>query len=194
MSAEKIDDTPVPVLQPGRKHTKLARLWGYIQSRGAGRVVRLQPGSQGQMAPRTGQLQVAGYNPLYETGQVHEVACWAHVRRMFVDIAERQSNCRWRRSNGSPACMAWPEANRPSEKRFQARAGPLLKTMAPRRTRQDAEEIGAGQCHPLCTHRYVNDGRLEIDNKREIRPSRSAGKIGCSGSAGGERAAAFYSL
>ncbi|MCW2349288.1 transposase [Sphingobium sp. B12D2B] len=43
------DDTPVPMLDPGKGKAATARLWTY-----------------------------AGYDKLYEDGRVREVACWAH--------------------------------------------------------------------------------------------------------------------
>jgi transposase len=103
LKAEKVhgDDTPVPVLDPGRGRTKTGRLWTYVRDdRPAGSRAppavwyRYSPDRQG-MHPRehlaryAGILQAdgyAGYGALYENGRVVEAACWAHARRKFYDI------------------------------------------------------------------------------------------------------------
>ena len=103
LKAEKVhgDDTPVPVLDPGRGRTKTGRLWTYVRDdRPAGSRAppavwyRYSPDRQG-MHPRehlmryAGILQAdgyAGYGALYESGRVIEAACWAHARRKFYDI------------------------------------------------------------------------------------------------------------
>jgi transposase len=103
LEAEKVhgDDTPVPVLDPGRGRTKTGRLWTYVRddrpaaSRAPPAVwYRYSPDRQG-MHPRAhlagyeGILQAdayGGYTALYETGRVVEAACWAHARRKFYDI------------------------------------------------------------------------------------------------------------
>jgi transposase len=103
LSAQKVhtDDTPVPVLDPGRGRTKTGRLWTYVRDdRPAGSRAppavwyRYSPDRQGRhprthLGDFTGILQAdgyAGYGSLYATGQVLEAACWAHVRRKFYDL------------------------------------------------------------------------------------------------------------
>jgi len=103
LSAEKVhtDDTPVPVLDPGRGRTKTGRIWTYVRDdRPAGSRAppavwyRYSADRQGRH-PRehlgrfAGILQAdgySGYGPIYEAGRVLEAACWAHVRRKFYDI------------------------------------------------------------------------------------------------------------
>ena len=85
LSASKLhgDDTPVPVLQPGRKTTKMGRLWGYLKDdRPAGNSAppavwfAYTPDRKGKwpaehLAAFNGTLQAdgyAGYNALYATG------------------------------------------------------------------------------------------------------------------------------
>jgi transposase len=95
------DDTPVPVLDPGRGKTKTGRLWTYVRddrpadSRAPPAVwYRYSPDRQGihpreHLAHYSGILQAdgyAGYSAIYETGRVVEAACWAHARRKFYDI------------------------------------------------------------------------------------------------------------
>ena len=95
------DDTPVPMLDPGRGKTATGRLWAYaIDDRGCGATTpslvwyefttdRTGAHPQRQLANFTGYLQAdgyAGYDKLYDTNRVTEVACWAHFRRKIFDI------------------------------------------------------------------------------------------------------------
>ena len=97
------DDTPIPVLAPGRGKTKTGRLWTYVRDErpAAGKVApavwfAYTPDRKGEHPQRhlenfTGILQAdgyAGYSKLYDGGRVLEAACWAHVRRKFVDLHE----------------------------------------------------------------------------------------------------------
>lgn len=102
-SAEKIhaDDTPVPVLAPGRGKTKTGRVWAYVRddrpSAGRGPPAvwyRYSPDRRGEH-PRhhlrnfRGILQAdayAGFAPLYVDGRIVEAGCWAHARRKFYDV------------------------------------------------------------------------------------------------------------
>jgi transposase len=101
------DDTPVKMLAPGTGKTATARLWAY------GRDERpwgsdIPPASWYQFSPdRKGQHPknhlakyqgwmhadgYAGFEDLYRSGDIHEVACMAHVRRKFVDIHRAQGS------------------------------------------------------------------------------------------------------
>src|SRR5215212_3476309 len=95
------DDTPLPVLDPGRGRTKTGRLWGYaIDDRpwngGTPPAVvylytedRKGEHSTAHLAEFTGILQVDGYGgfkSLLETRPPDEIRlafCWAHCRRRF---------------------------------------------------------------------------------------------------------------
>jgi hypothetical protein len=90
------DDTPVPVLDPGRGKTRQGRLWIYLcDERPHGSDMppaALYP--QTVLKDFTGHLHAdgyAGFNKLYSTGNqpVREVACWAHVRRKIHDVYEK---------------------------------------------------------------------------------------------------------
>jgi len=103
VSASKLhaDDTPVPVLDPGRGKTKTGRLWVYVRDdRPAGSsdppaaFYRYTPTREGAH-PRAhlkdfrGTLQAdgfSGFDGLYVDGRVHEAACWAHARRKFYEL------------------------------------------------------------------------------------------------------------
>jgi hypothetical protein len=101
------DDTPVPVLDPGRGKTKTGRLWVAVRDeRPWGSAVppavfyRYAPDRKGEQAEALlagckGFLHAdayAGFNTLYRpdplTGEARfiEVACWAHARRKLYEV------------------------------------------------------------------------------------------------------------
>ena len=99
-SATATDDTPVPMLVPGKGRTAQARLWAYVvDDRASGAATpaltwyRFTPDRSGihpqsELGPFTGLLQAdgyAGYEKLYEGGRIQEVACWAHFRRKIFE-------------------------------------------------------------------------------------------------------------
>ena len=107
LKADKIhaDDTPVPVLEPGRGKTATGRLWVYAaDDQASGSTTppatwyrftpdRTAAHPQAHLAGFRGFLQAdayAGYDALYRGG-VTEVACWAHFRRKVFDLHERLS-------------------------------------------------------------------------------------------------------
>jgi transposase len=98
------DETPVPMLKPGRGQTHRAYLWTYCttrfnpvqavvfdftESRGGGHVREfLGLSAQGDRAPWKGRLVVddfSGYKACFELG-VTEVGCMAHARRKFHEL------------------------------------------------------------------------------------------------------------
>src|SRR4051812_12965567 len=105
------DDTPLPVLDPGRGRTKTGRLWGYAvddrpwNGSTAPAVVYLYAENRrgehpaAHLAGFQGVLQVDGYGgfkSLLEdrpAGEVRLAFCWAHCRRRFYEI---------RQATGSP--------------------------------------------------------------------------------------------
>lgn len=99
------DDTPVPVLCPGRGTTRQGRLWTYVRDdRPAGSTdppavwFAYSPDRKGEHPRKhlqnfNGILQAdgyAGFDRLYNDQDPHhrikEAACWAHARRKFYDI------------------------------------------------------------------------------------------------------------
>ena len=97
------DDTPVPVLDPGRGRTKTGRLWVYARDdrRWAGpappAAVYIFAPDRKAMRPVAhlqhfrGVLQVdgyAGFEQLTRGGHITLAACWVHARRKFEEIAE----------------------------------------------------------------------------------------------------------
>jgi hypothetical protein len=148
---------------------------------------------------------------------VREVACWAHARRPWWELFLHS-----KRDPDSLAAEALrriralydiegeirgqpPEVRRAQR---QARAGPLLEALRnwlqellPRVSAnlEIAQAIRYSLVRWKALTRYVDDGRLEMDNNAAERALRGAalgrGNYLFMGSdAGGERAAAFYSL
>ena len=105
MSAAKLhtDDTPVPVLAPGRGKTKTGRLWTYVRDdRPWGDATppavwfayspdRKGEHPQAHLREFRGTLQAdayPGYEEIYKGGRVTEAACMSHVRRPFFELYE----------------------------------------------------------------------------------------------------------
>lgn len=105
LKASKIhtDDTPVPMLDPGRGKTATGRLWTYVvDDRNAGsatpplvwyRFTPIRSGSHPaqELASFNGFLQAdaySGYDQLYRTNRIIEVGCWGHFRRKIFDLHE----------------------------------------------------------------------------------------------------------
>ena len=231
MAGHKIhgDDTPVPVLEPGRGKTKTGRLWTYVRDdRPAGDETppavwycytpdRKGEHPQTHLRDFTGTLQAdayAGYERVYESGRILEAGCWAHVRRKFYDLLV---------AHKSPVAAAAVERiaelyaiekeikGRPPEERREirnTRSRPLLEslkqwleeTLGKLSRKSDtamAVRYALGRWEALL--RYCDDGRLEIDNNAAERSLRAVvlgrkNYLFNGSDAGGERAAAIYSL
>ncbi len=97
------DDTPIPVLDPGRGRTKTGRLWVYARDQHGwagpappAAVYFYEPDRKAErpavhLAQFRGVLHVdgyAGFERLTIKGDVVLAACWAHARRKFYEIAE----------------------------------------------------------------------------------------------------------
>ena len=97
------DDTPIPVLDPGRGRTKTGRLWVYARDQrpwgGPTPPAAAYIFAPDRRAERPashlerfkGVLHVdgyAGFERLASKTDVTLAACWAHTRRKFYDIAE----------------------------------------------------------------------------------------------------------
>jgi len=100
------DDTPVPVLDPGRGRTKTGRLWVYaLEQRGwngpdppAAVYIyapdRRDERPEAHLSRFKGVLHVdgyAGFEKLTAKGDIVLAACWAHTRRKFHEVAEAEN-------------------------------------------------------------------------------------------------------
>ena len=101
------DDTPVNMLAPGSGRTRTARLWAYVRDERPwsgdappAALYRFSPDRKGErpkghLSGFTGWMHAdgyAGFEDLYRTGEIREVACLAHVRRKFVDVHRAQGS------------------------------------------------------------------------------------------------------
>jgi transposase len=156
----------------------------------------------------------AGFQQLYEGGAINEVACWAHARRKFHEIHIAHASPTTTEAIERIAVLyaiedeirgSTPEVRRSVR---QARAKPLLDrmrtwmedTLAKLSRKSDtAAAIRYASSRWQALTRYVDDGHLEIDNNAAERALRivALGRknyLFCGSNAGGERAAAIYSL
>lgn len=188
------DETPAPVLDPGRGRTKTGQLWSYARDdrpwggpappavayryapdRKATRPIAHLEGFRGI-------LQVdgyAGYRALAEAGEVVLAFCWAHVRRRFFEIAEAGNAPIATEALARIAALYAIEADargRSAEERRairQERTRPLidqLKTWleaqlaAVSRKSTLAEAIRYALVRWPGLTRFIDDGRIEIDS------------------------------
>jgi transposase len=172
---------------------------------------------QGHLKSFTGILQAdayAGFDALYAHGKIQEAACWAHARRKFYELHQAQASPlaaeALKRIGALYAIEADIRGKPPAERQRvrQARAGPLLDefhgwlTETLRRLSQKsdlAEAIRYATTRWPAMTRYVTDGRIEIDNNAAERALRTVALgrknyLFAGSDAGGERAAAIYSL
>ena len=223
------DDTPIPVLDPGRGRTKTGRLWVYARDDrpwcGPDPPAAVYFYSPDRKAERPashldgfrGILQVdgyAGFEQLTMHGDVVLAACWAHARRKFYDVHQ---------ATGSPiaaeALRRIAELyaiedgirGRTAEERRQIRniqTRPLIDAMKPWFEMElgrippggglaEAIRYALARWPALC--RFIDDGRIELDNnavERAIRPIALGRKnhLFAGSDGGGERWATTCSL
>jgi transposase len=231
LSAEKLhgDDVPVPVLEPGKGKTKTGRLWTYVRDdrpAGSGDApaawFAYSPDRRGEHPARhlgnyTGILQAdgyAGFNKLYEKGQIVEAACWAHTRRKFHDLYQAHRSPIGKEALeriGQLYAIEQEIRGRSSVERKevrQARSRPLLEainvwlktTLAKLSQKSDvAVAIRYALERWTALLRFCEDGRVEMDNNAAERALRAVALgrknyLFAGSDAGGERAAAIYSL
>lgn len=196
------DDTPVPVLAPGAGKTKTGRLWTYVRDgRPYGSDIppaamffyspdRKGEHPQSHLKAFRGILHAdgyAGFNAVYETGAITEAACWAHVRRKFFDVHA---------SNGSPLAKEALDRigalyriedtirGKPQDERRRHRQEHSLPLVADLKAWIDTTlpkisgkaELAKAMRYALsrweALSRYLNDGRIEIDNNAAERSIR----------------------
>jgi transposase len=165
----------------------------------------------------TGTLQAdgyAGFEQIYEAGGIQEAACWAHVRRKFYDLVVAHKSPvaaeALERIGALYAIEKEIRGRSPAQRREvrNERARPLLEslkqwleaTLGKLSRKSDtalAVRYALGRWEALL--RYIDDGGIEIDNNAAERALRvvALGRknyLFAGSDAGGERAAAIYSL
>ena len=219
------DDTVIPVIDTALGKTKQGRLWVYLHTGTDGPPAavfdytpnRTQQGPLNFLKDFKGHLQAdgyPGYDKLYETGEVVEVACWAHVRAKFETVEKRTQS-----PIAQTALMLISELyaierdiktlkheQRTAER--QEHAIPVLKKLnahlndsllAVASNSDVADPIGYALKRWTALTCYCDDGRLHIDNnpaERCIRPITIGRKnwIFAGSDLAAERAAIIYSL
>jgi transposase len=204
MSAFKLhgDDTPVPVLCPGRGTTKQGRLWTYVRDdRPSGSseppavLFRYTPDRKAihphsHLRDFTGVLQAdayAGFERLYGE-RIQEAACWAHARRKFFEVHAATASPIAKEALERIAQLYAIESEirgrSPDERQRvrQARAGPQLESLCAwlhdtLATLSKKSELAAAIRYTLsrwpALTRYRDDGRVEIDNNAAERSLRA---------------------
>ena len=242
------DDTPVPVLQPGRGTTKTGRLWTYVRDdRNAPNVPNASTAPTEVQCPepaavwfayspdRKGEHPVghlkdfkgilqadgyAGFERLYQRCNEHgspeivEAACWAHVRRKFFDLHTLQASPVALEALNRISALYKIESEirgKPPDERRRRRqlhTEPLMhelkdwfeQTLARVSKKSElAVSIRYALTRWVALTRFIDDGRVEIDNNAAERALRcvALGRknfLFAGSDAGGERAAAIYSL
>ena len=199
--------------RPAGDHSPRAAWFAYSPDRGGEHPQEHLQGFRGALQADA----YAGWPKLYATGRVQEVACWAHARRPWWDLfldskrdpdslaAEALRRIRALYDIEDDLRGQPPEVRRAQR---QARAGPLLEVLRhwlqellPRVSKKSglAKAIGYSLARWQALTRYVDDGRLEMDNNAAERALRGVALgrknfLFMGSDAGGERAAAFYSL
>jgi transposase len=223
------DDTPIPVLAPGNGKTKTGRLWTYVRDErpAAGEVApavwfafsadRKGEHPQQHLADFHGILQAdgyAGFSKIYDGGRVLEAACWAHVRRKFVDLSEMHQSPvaaqaldrigalyaveqKIRGRHPYERCAIRQTYSRPVLDAMKAWFEQTLRTLSQKSVTAKAIRYALARWEAL--GRFCDDGRIEIDNNAAENALRCVA-IGrknylfLGSNAGGDSAAAMYSL
>jgi transposase len=156
----------------------------------------------------------AGFNQLYADGRIQQAVCWAHVRRHFYDLEQAHASPIAQEALQRIAAVYKVEdqirGKPPEERRAvrQAESKPLLDsirqwfeaTLSKLSRKSDttaAIRYALSRWHALT--RYIEDGHIEIDNNAAERSLRGVALgrknyLFAGSDAGGERAAAIYSL
>ena len=197
------DDTPVKMLAPGTGKTATARLWVYGRDEQPwngnappASWYRFSPDRKGQhpkdhLACYQGWMHAdgyAGFEDIYRSSDIHEVACMAHVRRKFVDVHRAQGSAIADEAIRRIALLYAVEKEArgsPPDRRVeirQAKAAPIfegleswlhdqLPTISGKSPLAMAIRYGLARMKRL--RPYLDHGFLELDNNTAERAMRS---------------------
>ncbi|HEY1631855.1 MAG TPA: IS66 family transposase [Rhizomicrobium sp.] len=187
------DDTPVPVLDPGRGRTRTGRLWVYARDDrpwgGPAPPAALYLYSPDRKAERPaahlasfkGVIQVdgyAGFETLTAGGDIQLAACWAHTRRKFYDVHQATGSPiaqeMLRRIGALYAIEDTIRGHTADARRSVrlAQAAPLVEDLKVRLERELhrvpprgplAEAIRYALSRWSALSRFLDDGRIELD-------------------------------
>jgi transposase len=197
------DETTMPVLDPGRGRTKTGQLWAYAADDrpwgGAdppGVAYVYAPDRKAErpiahLAGFKGVLQVdgyAGYAKLAERGDVELAFCWAHMRRNFYELATPgpapiasealkriaefyaiEKDIRGR--SAEERRLIRRQKSQPLAETFEQWLRAKLGLISQKGKLADAIRYALSRWNGLT--RFIDDGRIELDNnavERSIRP------------------------
>ena len=223
------DDTPIKMQAPGNGRTKTARIWTYVRDERPwlgddppAACYRFTVDRKGEhpeqhLASYKGWMHAdgyAGFNGLYRSGGVREVACMAHIRRKFVDVFQSEGSVIAEQAIKRIAGLYAVEKDgrgRPPEERVrlrQERAKPIvdeletwLHAQLPKISGKSelAKAIRYALARMKKLRPYFDHGCLELDNncaERAMKPLALGRKnflfVGSAG--GGKSAAIAYTL
>jgi transposase len=145
---------------------------------------------QRHMEGFSGVLQAdgyAGFTKIYESGKVTEAACWAHVRRKFFDLWKAQKSPvaeealnrigelyaiekEIRGKSAPERCAVRRERSRPLLDAMKAWMNQMLQRLSQKSEVAKAMHYALNRWKAL--NRYIDDGRIEIDNNAAERSLR----------------------
>ena len=197
------DETTVPVLDPGRGRTKTGQLWAYVAddrpwggSDPPGVAYVYAPDRKAErpiahLEGFKGILQVdgyAGYRKLAERGEVKLAFCWARMRRNFYELATPgpapiasealrhiaefyaiEKDIRGR--SAEERRITRQQKSRPLADTFEQWLRAKLGLISQKGKLAEAIRYALSRWEGLT--RFIDDGRIEIDNnavERSIRP------------------------
>lgn len=223
------DDTPVPVLAPGQGQTKTGRLWTYVRDgRPAADTAApavyfaYSPDRKGEhpqqhLASYSGVLQAdayAGFNEIYNNRAIRPAACWAHVRRKFMDLHKAHASPLAREALERIGKLYDIEESirgqSPEQRRLarQSDAVPILESLHRWLLDKQTQVSKKSEIFKAITYAlklwpalllYTELGHVEIDNNAAERALRTVALgrknyLFAGADCGGHRAAAIYSL
>jgi hypothetical protein len=196
------DETTVPVLDPGRGRTKTGQLWAYaaddrpwggLDPPGIAYVYAPDRKAErlfSHLAGFKGVLQVDGYNAypkLAERGEVELAFCWVHMRRNFYELATAgpapiasealkhiaafyaiEKEIRGR--SADERRLVRQQRSRPLADAFEAWLRAKLALISQKIKLAEAIRYALSRWEGLT--RFIDDGRIELDNntvERSIR-------------------------
>ena len=215
------DDTTVCVLDP-KVGSKTGRRWVYVGDEQHPIVLfdytptRSGAGPKAFLEGYSGFLQAdgySGYDALFEKGSMIEVGCWMHARRYFYDASQRKVGLALEALAmiGALYKVEREAKDKPPDDRLSMRQERSVEILDSFDEWVDKHSPGTLPKSPLgkaftyyqnqrqALRRFLEDGRLPIDNGRSERAIRIVA-IGrknwmfAGSDEGGKRAAALYSL
>jgi transposase len=194
------DDTPVPVLDPGRGRTKTGRLWVYARDQRPWSGPALPSSSSRPTARASGRRRTWRTSRAFSTstampasldcrrGDVTLAACWVHMRRNFYEFFESTQSpiagealrriaelyAIEERIRGQSPAMRLAERrtfSKPLVEKLKAWLEQQLTRVPPRGKLADAIRYALTRWNGLT--RFLHDGRVELDTnpvERAIRP------------------------